>query len=368
MTSPAPSPDTWSSSVTQTVSVKSGTSFHGTSGLTDFETKETDTGRYAVTGSDTDAYVALQKNASRWNGVDLMEIASVSSDDGGVTITTTYGSGNGLMDQLPQVPQAQWSNTAARTVVENDPSGEVLTNTYAADGTYTGSVQFSSGATSTAIENADGSGQYIMPLLDASTPSYVTVSAPQSDGIAITFVDNADADAQTFYKNINTWYPSVPPAFASDTIADAGSVAIPSSCNVASTLATQATRLDETRIRLDTIFGEIETLNQSTYVAPPYGVVCLVAHDRLVNYYDFTGQAAFLDGFPGTPIQETDTDETIGMQTASIAAQSSARRTASTSQVALAFARPSLASMELALAKRRLSFVHQLSAALRKSH
>lgn|GEM_PF-2417845 len=370
MTSPAPSPDTWSSSVSQSVSVKSGASFQGTSGLTDFETKETDSGNYATTTSDTHQYMSFAKNATRWNGMDLLQAGSVSSDSGGVTITTTYGPGNGLMDELPEVPQAQWINNAARTVVENDPSGEKLTSAYAGDGTYTQNVTFSNGDTSTAIESADGSGQYTMPLLanPNGTPSYLTFSAPQSDGtIALTFVDNADADPQIFTKTVSTWYSAAAPGMASDTITDAGTVAIPSSCNVASSLATQATRLDETRTRLDTIFGELETLTQSAYVAAPYGVVCLVAHDRLVNYYDMTGQAAFLDGFAGTPMQQTDTNETLGMQTATLAAQSSARRKASISQGAAIFARPSLANIELRVAKRRLTFVHHLSAALRKA-
>jgi hypothetical protein len=371
--SPQPTSTPWTGStnntVTQTVTIKTGAQFNGASGLTEVDTHESDQGDHMVQYTiDSQRYLSMAADSSRSNGMDLTMVGLKTSDSSGVSTTTTTGAGNGVLDELPQVPQAQWTNSAARTYVENDSSGITIDNAYNADGSYTGSVQFPQGGSSQVTENNDGSGLYVFPLLGAPTPSQLSFSAVDAtSSITIGFQDNADAPL-TLYATFPSWFPSVPPVLASDTFVDYGQSALPGSCNVGANMPKQATRIDETRVQLDTVFGEIDTNTTSSYVAGPYGAICTVVKDKLVYYYDFTGQSAFLNQFANVPIQETDTSETLAMQSATIAAASTARRTASSTLGGYAgFASPSFLHAQLALAKRHIAAVKHLNALHRKS-
>ncbi|HEX8805391.1 MAG TPA: hypothetical protein VF741_00525, partial [Candidatus Aquilonibacter sp.] len=120
---------------------------------------------------------------------------------------------------------------------------------------------------------------------------------------------------------IASWYPQVPPVLASDTYLDAGTVAVPSTCNVAATLAQTGSVIEvtEARTRLDTIFGELETYQAASYVSSAYGVLCVVVNDDLQYYYDFSGQTSSVFNFSSTPLEETVLTETLGLQSAQLA-------------------------------------------------
>ena len=365
---PAPTATPWTASdtedVSQTVTLHQNASFNGVTGLTQLENKETDTGARSTYTVDSKQYVQLAADNARSNGENFTELALDATDSNGVESTTTFGSGNGVLDELPQVPAAQWSNSAARVEVENDPSGESITNTFAADGSYTASSLFAQGERATITENSDGSGMYVLPFLGVSG-SEVTISAPANDAIAITFKQLATGEVG--WGSVPVWYPAVPAVLASDSFVDAGVNAIPSACNVPSAIGTQATRIDEQRMRLDAIFGELERTQESSYVVPPYGAVCIVMHDDLQVYYDYSGQTAYI--FSGTPLRETVSDETLGMTAApSASAKVRTQSRAGFSAAARApFVAPSTARLALQIAKRHLQFVRRTGSAAKEA-
>lgn len=365
--SPEPTSTPWVTTNTQDVSqnvvVHAGASFNGQSGLTELETNETDTGAQRTYTIDSKQYLQFATDAARSNGIDVLQSGVDATDSNGVQFTTTFGSGTGLIDELPQIPFAQWKNSAARVTAENDPSGEFLTTTYADDGTYSGTSTFPQGDTATIIENGDGSGSYVLPL--SGTPgSEVTVSPVLDDAIDITFKENVMWGG-VGWGSVPVWYPNVPPVLASDTFTDAGSMAIPAGCNVPSKFGSQATRIDETRERLDSIFGEIETATQSSYVVPPYGAVCVVVRDDLTVYYDYSGQSGYI--FSGTPLRHVVTGETLGLQSATLASAKTRTSLAGANANVAIFAAPSTARLELSLAKQHLQFVRRMSAAMREA-
>lgn len=364
---PEPTATPWVSTVTNSVSqqvtLHANASFNGITGLTEMETNETDSGKLSTYTVDTKQYLQFASDSSRSNGIDVTQVAVDSSDSNGVNSTTTFGSGNGVLDELPQVPAAQWSNAAARATVENDPSGESISSTYAADGTYTGSATYPEGGSAAITENADGSGLYTLPFLSVPNSAFA-VSSVASGMISISL--EAEALGGTLWANIPVWYPSVPPVLAGDDLADKGNAPIPSTCNVPSSVGTQAVEIDEQRVRLDTIYGELERTNQRSYVVPPYGAVCVVVHDDLVSYYDFSGQSVFI--FNDTPLRETVTDETVGMS--GIPATSSKATAAmrhSMQSALVSFVAPSTARIHLAAVKRHLQFVRRIRSALKEA-
>jgi len=206
------------------------------------------------------------------------------------------------------------------------------------------------------------SGVYNLPFLSIPNSAF-DVSAVTNGMINLSLA--AQAIGGTLWSSIPVWYPSVPPVLASDNFADKGSASIPSACSVPSSVGSQATQIDEQRVHLDTILGELERTNQSSYVVPPFGVVCVVVHDDLQSYYDFSGQSMYL--FNNTPLRETVTDETIGMTGVPAASSktTAARRPMQTSLAS--FVAPSTARIHLALAKQRLQFVRRLRSALKEA-
>ena len=326
------------------------------------ETNETDSGKLSAYTVDSKQYLQFASDRARSSGIDVTQVAVDSSDSNGVKSTVTFGSGNGIIDELPQVPAAQWSNSPTRATLEYDPSGTSITSTYAADGTYTGSTAYNVGDSATITENADGSGVYNFSFL--SIPNSTFSVSPVANG-TISISLEAAALGGSLWDSIPVWYPSVPPVLASDTFIEKGSTSIPSACNVPTSIGTQATQIDEQRVRLDTVLGELERTNQSSYVVPPYGAVCVVMHDDLIAYYDFSGQAMYI--FNNTPLRETVFDETIGM-TGAVATSSKASGARRAMAAAFtAFLAPSTARIHLAVAKQHLQFVRRIYSVLKEA-
>jgi hypothetical protein len=373
---PGPTATPWvtvlSQSVTQSTKATGGASFNGQSGLADLATSETDTTAHATTTVASNTYVALTADSSRVDGVDVVEAGTTATDSSGVTQTVDYGSGNGTIEELPEVTDAQWSNTAARTETEDDPSGESTTATYAADGSYTEQVTYSEGGTASADMYSDGSGLYQMPVAGtAGDNSMVTINAPSSSSngeiVEVTYAIYSTGFPAAGSFQIPVWYPSVPPVLASDTVIDEGAATVPASCGVSAAYAPAGTvqELLENTSRLDTVFGELETITRTSYVSSLYGVLCSVLSDDLKVYYDYSGQTSSIITFNNTPLEETLVTETLGLTSASLAASTSASKTTRTASVVVprsAPAVPSFASVRAIIARihlRAAAALHQ---------
>jgi hypothetical protein len=364
--SPAPTATPWittiSNAVTQSVRATTGASFGGASGLAELATSETDTSAHATTTSTAQTFFALVGDAARVSGVDVTEAGTTANDSNGVSYETTFGAGNGIVEELPPVPNARWSDSAARTQTEVDPDGQTTTATYAADGTYAETFSYPQGGTAEALTYGDGSGVYQVPVAGTTQQnSSITVDAPAvaagGDTILIGYsVYGAGLPAAGGFT-IEDWYPATPPVLANDQYVDEGPAALPAACNVPASLATGTIdAIAEAKTRLDTLFGELETDQTTEYVSATYGILCSAIATDLKNYYDYSAQSSSLFSFSSTPIYETTIAETLGLTGASVASAATARARAS------AMIRPSFAHVRSVLAQYRARMLFALHA------
>lgn len=359
--------------VTQNISVLTGQSFGGKSSLTNFVTTETDVSQLQTTSVTSQNYFSYAPNSSRANGVDVTEIGMSSTDSNGVALQSVSGSGNGIVEKLPYVYSGQWTNTATRTDTENDPDGEAITASYAANGTYQEQFTYPEGGTASAVTRDDGSGIYTVPLLGATTSLSAISVEPLANGqITVSFNIKGFTGSGAF--SLTDWYPMNPPQFASDTYVDEGSTTLPSSCNVGSAYQSAGVeKFVETKNRLDVLFGEYETDQITQYTSSSYGLLCEIVNDDLKAYYDYTGQAGAVLGFTYTtlpsPLDETTVSETLALQSAQSASTLSARRAGqSFAQQALSRAilpQPSLARARMMLAAAHARHVRALTTPVR---
>lgn len=378
---PAPSPDPsatpeptatpWvtalSQSVTQNVTISTGKTFAGQTGLTDLAAKETDAGQLKTTSVTSDTYLAYAQNASRANGVDVSEIGTASTDSNGASLQSVLGSGNGIVQQLPTVPGAMWSNSAARTDSEKDPGGEAISTTFAGDGSYQEQMVFPEGSTASAQAYADGSGVYQLPFAGVTTkPSSITVNAPLDGQIQLAYEIYPPGLPQAGAFTLPVWYPQGTPVLASDSYVDEGSATLPSSCNAGTAYQSAAVeKIVETKSRLDTIFGEYESDRVTQYESPLYGLLCAVVKDDLQTYYDYSGQSSGAFAFSPEPLLDTAVSETLALQSAHLEPMSStARRSAAQTAAGAISVRPSLARARMIFAAVHAKHVRALYARL----
>jgi hypothetical protein len=353
---PSPNPtnsQTLTTAVTQTVTVSGVPKFQTVLNPFDFYVTETDTlnGGLETSTTKSDEYYVYSANGA---ATDIEFAGSNVTTSSGVTYLDVVGSGNGLVDILPEVSgQILPANSAAETTTETDPDGATDVRTIDADGTYTDNALNVDGTTSTAIVNADGSGSYSFPLEIPADTSY-TVSAPQpnpsggSNQIGITITAPAALVEATPSPNatpvtfptffIPVWY-SQPIVIATETLVDNGSSSVPATCNVPSGLLNRPVhQLVDTKSTLDPVFGETDTTTTTTYTLRGIGVGCVKLSDVVTQYYDLSGQAQFNEegfgpiGFSDTPFQTTTTTETLGVTSAHIIGLTSSARA---SQVAI---------------------------------
>lgn len=325
---PIPSPvqsdtQTFTSAVTQRVVVATGASYGGATNLTDFKTAETDTqvSPAKALGIVSDAFASYPPGAS---GI-VRAVATVAQTSDNAKFVTTFGPDSGLIDVLPEVPgPIVPANTASLVTAETDPDGQTTTRTTKADGSYVETSAYPDGTTATATEASDGTGTYSLPLFGAPPNSTLSVGAvvpaagqnPAYIPITIVYAPGLfGANAVTVNRKVPDWYPGTPPQppiLASQTYVNNGLQPFPASCNVPATVATTGNQLVQTGTKTDTLFGETETMNTTTYVAAA-GVVCTQLADSVTKYYDFTGQTFRTLATPGTPLQTTTINETLGL-------------------------------------------------------
>lgn len=344
---PSPQPSmTVASTVALTTSVLSNSArFGGQSGLTQVHDVEQDSSRLQTTGMVRDTFVSCPANDSG----NYRAAGWTSTDTNGVVLSVVYGSGNGLLDILPEAAGTHWTNSAALTLTETDPDGQTSTKTINADGSYTEGVAFPDGTTSTATEHADGTASYSAPIggPNAGPNDVVNVGTPNpaaSGGPAIPIVILVPS-APPQPVSVPDWYPPGPLVLASETDQNLGAAPLPAGCNVPASIATSGNKLVRTTTRFDTIFGEIEHDVSTQYTAAGVGVVCATLANQLTAYYDYTGQGPM---FSGVPQQITTFTETLGAHSVS--------------------ARSAAAAGAFALALRENSAQQRFAASVRRRH
>ena len=324
----------------------------------------------AVTGSGTAV-------TSMWNEVDTYKLQTVTTNTSAVTnygatnvalastdatdsnqveYITTYGSGNGLLDVLPEATGSFGPNNAALTYMETDPGNYSTSKTVNTDGTYVENDYDPFGDTQTITLNADESGEYNGSQF--ATADF-TFGAPT--GSPATIFISAVYQGQTETVTIPSWMPAAAvPSMETDV--DNGSTPFPAGCSVPAKYGTSGNQIVQTITRTDGALGSIETETVTTYVTPANGPACTVMTDHTASYYDFAGlDLEHLLTFTQngvTPVETTDLAETLTLSSATTPAGtlSSGRQTASgrrsgTSQAA-AGPRTSLMT-PLAIAKSR---------------
>jgi hypothetical protein len=323
---PSPNPantQRLSYTTTQTQTVATGQSYNGDSDATEFVTSESDTlsGGLETTSTTTDEFYSFGAS-----GVGPVHDLGGSSASAGETVTTVIGPNNGLVDVLPEVAgtlPVVADATLTRTETDTDGGGSVRST--AANGTYTETDTFADtsfdGSMESAVANADGSGSVSFPIAQPTNATFV-VGAPAASMIPITVTfpaslgqaaPNATATPIVETANIPVWYPQ-PIALSTQTLVDEGQAAIPSSCNVASSLlGQQSNLLVASSTTVDPVFGELDRRSTSEYTEPGVGVACVALSDVLQQFYDFSGQTGTYVAVGSTPVQTTTTTQTLGL-------------------------------------------------------
>lgn len=305
----APSPvptSTTNWTVDNLTNVKTNTTFHGTSGLTNFAEEETDTGLQTITTVTNDYFLFPAGGAGP-----LIEDGYESLDSNFVLNDVQHGAGNGVVDMLPETGGSTWTNNARLTSSETDPDGQTSNRIVNDDGSYTETDSFPDGTSSSAAANADGSGLYKV-LKGTPLETDYAYAAPAGGQIAITVTEpGASPEPSPIVITVPDWLPAG--GLASDAFIDNGSVPIPAGCALPPKFGTQGNDIAEHRTAVDPIFGSVDDTLEHTYVVQGRGVACVMRVDQLTAFYDFSGQNG-LAFFEGKPIQFTVVNETIGLQ------------------------------------------------------
>jgi hypothetical protein len=374
---PNPNPtntETITTAVTQAVTVTQPTP----GGSYDFHVAETDVLNGGLKTS-TDSSDEFYNYATAGTSTDIFLQSYTSTNSDNVVDTATIGTGNGLVDILPEVTGAiSPANTAAETTSETDPDGANQTETIAANGAYTESgvtAPTAAGLTTSTTVNADGSGSYTFPFLIAADSSYtVSAPSPQPSGspdainVVLTVPDvlvtNDPEPGATPVAipigPIPVWYPE-PIVLFQQTSTDNGPMTMPSSCNVPAALTKTANQIVQTTTTVDPVFGETDVNTQTTYTEQGIGAACMTLSDVVTGYYDLSGQVQIFSegdlGFANTPFQTTTTTETLGITSATVLGLTSKARTTQVAAVhgrALVL-RAGVAHFHAVLAKHRIA-------------
>jgi hypothetical protein len=328
--SPDPEPTSVTTiNVTQNVTVKSNQSFNGGSGLYDLHSAETDA--YAsglkTTTSTTDTYENVAPNGANSQ---LLDYGSKFVDEAGDSITTSYATAS-VLDQLPETPGAQWTNSAAASIQEavaGNSNGSPVTvqRTINADGSYNETTTYPPDYSFPGFtgfgqitENPDGSGTYAWVANGGALTIDYTKPLPQPSGppvITIAVYSGLDPNPALGPPNqssqLPAWYGSAP-ALYGETDKNLGTQPVPSTCNLSSKFPQNATELQQIINRTDTVLGYTEQQTTTSYVASGFGAVCTVLKDQQTLMYDFNGDEPFV--FTLTPPLEIITvAETLALQ------------------------------------------------------
>ena len=314
----------------------------------------------------------------------MVDYGYSSTDNFGETLLVQYGAAGApapiVIDELPEVPGASWTNSAAQTLDETSPGNQSSVRNVNADGSYTATTTYASGSlftpppaplTATIVENSNGSGSYSLPLLGPPN-STITVGTPgpaPSPMIPVTLTVPVPVPTSTTI-DVPVWY-GTPLVLYKESDTNAGAQNLPAACNVPATYGLTGNAVVQSIRSVDAILGTIETLQQTTYVVPTYGAACVVLSDQVLSYYDYSGQGSALIVISGTPLETATVSTTLGLTSAAV---STAARTRAQSVAAAGFrianARANfIATVERAkLARERKLLAHFSSAILERMH
>ncbi len=284
----------------------------GQRAVTEYRGTETETGKATKLASHFDLYAAQIASRIR-KGSDVTLLDANAEDSTGTAAMILFRSGNGTFDELPEVPEARWQDTAARVKSLTDAS-ESTRDVYSADGSYRGMVSFSSNEARASLQSyADGHAVYQWPYQNPSQDSNITFSPPKHGQLRIEFTNASDGFPTTTVFQIRAWYPSVRPLLGRDSFQNLGSVQVPAYCHLPKGVPTHGTELVERRYALDIVFGTYETLQRHLYVAAPYGLICSNVRAQLATHYDYGA----LD-FSTTPLVTITENEILRLKQAHI--------------------------------------------------
>jgi hypothetical protein len=276
-------------------------------------------------------------------------VSTDATDSNGAEYINTYGTGNGLLDVLPETTGPFGPNNAALLYQENDPGNYTGTRTTAPDGSYNETDTDPIGDVQTITTNSDLSASYDPSQYDGIT---LTMTKPAASMISVVFNDGTDPP--TTYT-IPSWIPVSATQPSVETDVDNGNTAFPSGCSVPSRYGTSGNKIVQTIHRVDAALGNLEVETITTYVAPSYGPVCSIMTDNISTYYDYTAQSGYIfrPSEDAAPLETTSISETLTLSssTSSLSTLAS-RRAASSARTTLAGA-PASVFVPLTFARSR---------------
>jgi hypothetical protein len=293
-------------------------------------------GRNSVNSVEVDTYpletittktASSYQNASAASKATLSILKSEAKDSNGALYVNAYGTGNGILDVLPETSGTFGPNTAALAYTETDPAGYGRERTTAADGSYAELGHDPLGDVQTIKGNPDFSATY-----DATQYSGFSFVLGKPTGspptITVSVYQGTTSDGSL---TVASWIPTslAQPSVETDT--DNGTVTYPAACSVPAKYGTSGNRIVQTIERVDAALGNLENETTTTYTAPSVGPVCIQLADVVQTFYDYTLQNGdlLLVGALGHPVERTTVAETLTLQsatTSSGAVTSSAKR------------------------------------------
>lgn len=283
--------------------------------VTEYQGVGTENGNGSSLKTNFDAFVAEVTSKIR-TGSDVTLVKVLSSDSNGVSQRTVYDDGNRVVDQVPEIPEARWSNSAARSEnIVDSVSSSTIDDLYRADGSYDESAIPVEGRTADLHSYSDGSAVYSFPLNGTRPNSSVSFLPPNKKGLLYVWFADAAADPlpATIEYVLRSWYAATP-ILATDSFENIGLVRVPAACKVPRRYGRVASEIVERMTRLDVTFGQYETTSRTAYMSSPVGLVCLTVHDDLQVRYVY--EPSFI--LSAKVLSETVSDEIVGLQRANI--------------------------------------------------
>jgi hypothetical protein len=305
-------PQTSSGTVALNSTVPGFTAAAGGGGTNEVRSTEVDT--YTLNTLTTKTVSNYQYATAGLTGT-LSILKSSASDSDGATTNNTYGTGNGLLDVLPETAGSFGPNNAALTTVTVDPAGYHGQRGTAADGSYSEVDADPLGDVQTITGKADFSATYDASQYSGYKFVITKPSSAANPTITMTIYRGSTVAGSL---TIPSWIPSSLTQPSVETDADTAAVTYPSGCSVPAKYGTSGNKIVQTIERVDPALGNLETETTTTYTAPSVGPVCIQMNDDVGTYYDYTLQNGYVVYVSGNaqPVQVTSMSETLTLQSA----------------------------------------------------
>lgn len=377
VSSPLPSSST-SATITQNVAVIATPNPFGSGTVQDFNVKELDAYPQVSHLSTTDYYYQ--------SGTTFSLLGYSSKDDAGDKNVLAYSMPQ-VLDQLPEVSGASWTNNPASVLTQSFVDGQSATHTIAANGTYADTEQiYGTGTNYPSVkanitENPDGSGQLQIVRYENGRTGFqpnetvyntYDVSAPSAQSPGVQFIYATYQVNDTYLgapspppfsplAAMPIWY-SLPLSLYAENDTDLGLKTIPSSCAVPSAFGSSANEIQQVVNSTDTILGTTTATTMSAYIVNGFGPVCVIVASTVNTYYDYSmDSTAGLIYYQGTTALQT----TAFAQTLTLASQASLPQAQLRSTAPSSTALAPISLGEIAIARMRIMRELQIDRAKR---